>query len=137
MSHTAVTANRCDTCHDGTYTSQGTKGAFGTASYAGHVQTNGNDCVTCHATAKSGGYLSWAGGTYTHAATDTNCSGCHNGVSAQGLTTPPHIPVTGIQCSGCHVNTATSFTTYTMGTTGHAVVHATRCDACHNGSYKS
>jgi hypothetical protein len=137
MSHAAVTGSRCDACHNGSYTSQGTKGAYGTASYAGHVATSGNDCITCHATAQSGGYVSWAGGTYVHQVTDTNCSNCHNGVTATGLTTPPHIPVTGIQCSNCHVNTATSFTTYTMGTTGHAAVHATRCDACHSGAYKS
>ncbi len=49
-------------------------------------------------------------------------------------TTPPHIPVTGIQCSNCHTNTASSFTTYTMS---HAAVHATRCDTCHSGTYKS
>ncbi|HLJ78350.1 MAG TPA: hypothetical protein VKT75_13090 [Acidobacteriaceae bacterium] len=134
MSHAAVTGSRCDACHNGSYTSQGTKGAYGTASYAGHVATNGNDCITCHATAQSGGYVSWAGGIYVHQPTDTNCSACHNGVTATGETTPPHIPVTGIQCSNCHTNTATSFTTYTMS---HAAVHATRCDACHNGAYKS
>ena len=49
-----------------------------------------------------------------------------------GMTTPPHIPVTGVQCSNCHTNTAASFVTYTMN---HAAVSASRCDACHNGSY--
>ena len=63
---------------------------------------------------------------------DTNCSSCHNGTTATGKTTPPHIPVTGVQCSNCHTNTATSFTTYTMN---HSAVSASRCDACHNGSY--
>ena len=115
MSHAAVTGARCDACHNGSYTSQGTKGAYGTASYAGHVATNGNDCATCHAKAVSGGYVSWAGATYVHAPTDTICSNCHNGVTATGKTTPPHIPVTGIECSNCHTSTATSFTTYTMG----------------------
>ncbi|MDE2364589.1 MAG: hypothetical protein KGM42_18070 [Hyphomicrobiales bacterium] len=141
MSHTAVTALRCDACHNGSYTAEGTKGAYGTASYAGHVPTNGNDCVTCHAAAKSGGYVSWSGGTYTHSAADTNCIGCHNGSTATGLTTPPHIPTATLQCSGCHSNTGTSFTASPgylgMGTTGHGVVHAIRCDTCHNGSYKS
>jgi len=134
MSHAAVTGSRCDSCHSGSYTSQGTKGAYGTASYAGHVPTNANDCATCHAKAVSGGYVSWAGGTYVHTAADTNCSSCHNGATATGLTTPPHIPVTGIQCSNCHTSSATSFTTYTMS---HAAVHATRCDSCHNGAYRS
>jgi hypothetical protein len=134
MTHSAVTSSRCDSCHNGSYTSQGTTGAYGTASYAGHVPTNGNDCVTCHAKAVSGGYVSWSGGTYVHSASDTNCSSCHNGTTATGNTTPPHIPVKGIQCSNCHTNTATSFTTYTMS---HAAVHATRCDSCHSGAYKS
>ena len=30
---------------------EGTKGALGTASYAGHVATTGRDCITCHASA--------------------------------------------------------------------------------------
>jgi hypothetical protein len=134
MNHGAVTASRCDSCHSGAYTSQGTKGAYGTASYSGHVATNGADCTTCHAKAVSGGYVSWAGATYVHSASDTNCSSCHNDSTATGETTPPHIPVTSIQCSNCHTNTSTSFTTYTMS---HAAVHATRCDSCHSGAYKS
>ena len=134
MNHAAVTAARCDSCHNGSYTSQGTKGAYGTASYAGHVATSGKDCATCHAGAASGGYVSFAGGTYAHAATDTNCSGCHNGTTAAGMTTPPHVPATGVQCSNCHSNTASSFTAYTMN---HAAVTAARCDSCHNGSYTS
>ena len=105
---------------------------MGTASFSGHVATNGADCASCHARSVSGGYVSWTGGVFTHKATDTNCSSCHNGAAAKGMTTPPHIPVTGIQCSNCHVNTAASFTTYTMS---HSAVHATRCDSCHNGSY--
>ena len=133
MTHSAVSGSRCDSCHNGSYTSEGTKGAYGTASYAGHVPTSGQDCAICHATAKTT-YTSWAGGIYIHQPTDTNCSNCHNGVTATGNTTPPHIPVTGIQCSNCHTNTASSFTTYTMS---HAAVHATRCDTCHSGTYKS
>ncbi len=133
MTHSAVSSMRCDACHNGSYTSQGTKGAQGTASYAGHVATGGQDCVTCHASAATT-YTSWAGGVYTHQPSDTNCSSCHNGTTATGNTTPPHIPVTGVQCSNCHTNTATSFTTYTMT---HSAVSSMRCDACHNGSYTS
>ncbi len=131
MAHSAVSASRCNSCHNGSYTGQGTKGALGTASFPGHVATNGADCVTCHAVAATG-FTSWAGGKFTHAATDTNCSSCHNGTTATGLTTPPHIPVSGVQCSNCHTNTAASFTTYTMT---HAAVSTSRCDSCHNGSY--
>ena len=63
--------------------------------------------------------------TYVHQPSDTNCSSCHNGTTATGNTTPPHIPVTGVQCSNCHTNTATSFVTYTMT---HSAVSASRCD---------
>ena len=48
------------------------------------------------------------------------------------MTTPPHVPVSGVQCSNCHTNTAASFVTYTMT---HSAVSASRCDSCHNGSY--
>src|SRR5215475_10627004 len=132
--HGSVSASRCDSCHNGSYTGEGTTGALGTASLPGHVATNGADCKTCHASAAST-FASWSGGTFVHAATDTNCSSCHNGTTATGMKTPPHIPVTGVQCSKCHTNTAKSFTTYTMGSVGHAAVSANRCDSCHNGSY--
>ena len=131
MSHTAVSASRCEACHNGSFTGEGTKGAQGTVSYAGHVATGGRDCITCHASAGTT-YTSWAGGIYVHQASDTNCSSCHNGTTATGNTTPPHIPVSGVQCSNCHSNAATSFVTYTMS---HAAVSASRCDACHNGSF--
>jgi hypothetical protein len=133
MNHSAVSVSRCDSCHNGSYTSQGTKGALGTASFAGHVATSGRDCITCHASAASS-FTSWAGATFAHAATDTNCSSCHNGTIATGMTTPPHIPAATVQCSNCHNNTAASFTTYTMN---HTAVSASRCDSCHNGSYTS
>ena len=133
MTHAAVSGSRCDSCHNGSYTGEGTKGAFGTAAYPGHVATNGWDCVTCHATAATT-FTSWAGGNFVHLPTDTNCSTCHNGTTATGLTTPPHVPVTGVQCSNCHSNTAASFVTYTMT---HSAVSASRCDACHNGSFTS
>ena len=48
------------------------------------------------------------------------------------MTTPPHIPGDGVQCSNCHTNTAASFVTYTMS---HSAVSAIRCNSCHNGSY--
>ncbi|HWN52974.1 MAG TPA: hypothetical protein VNO18_24690, partial [Xanthobacteraceae bacterium] len=89
--HGMVSASRCDACHNGSYLSQGTTGALGTVSFPGHVATFGNDCNTCHATAAST-FASWAGGVHVHAATDTNCSSCHNGVLATGMKTPPHIP---------------------------------------------
>src|SRR5262245_51809413 len=47
---------------------------------------------------------------------------------------PAHIPIGTLQCVNCHTSSATSFTTYTMN---HAAVKASRCDACHNGSFTS
>ena len=131
ITHSAVTGTRCDSCHNGAYTAEGTKGAQGTAAYPGHVATAGRDCVTCHASAATT-YTSWAGGTYVHQASDTNCSSCHNGTTALGMTTPPHVPIAGVQCSNCHTNTAASFVSYTMT---HSAVSTARCDSCHNGSY--
>src|SRR5215471_18164194 len=46
MSHAAVSSSRCDSCHNGAYTSQGTSGAQGTASFPNHVATSGRDCST-------------------------------------------------------------------------------------------
>ena len=126
-----MSASRCDSCHNGSYTGEGTKGAQGTASFPNHVATNGWDCSTCHVSAATT-FISWAGGAYVHQPTDTNCSTCHNGTVALGLKTPPHVPVTGVECSNCHTNTAPSFVTYTMV---HSAVSAARCDSCHNGSY--
>ena len=131
MNHTAVNGSRCDSCHNGSYAAEGTKGAQGTASFSGHLPTNGQDCLACHAKAANG-YTSWAGAKYVHAANDTNCSSCHNGTTAAGKTTPPHVPVGTVQCSNCHTNTATSFVTYTMN---HSAVNGSRCDSCHSGSY--
>ena len=131
MNHSAVVGSRCDACHNGAYTAQGTVGAFGTAQYPNHVPTSGQDCTTCHATAASS-YISWAGAVFVHQAGDTNCSNCHNGVMALGKTTPPHLPVGAVQCSNCHTSAAASFTTYSMN---HAAVSGSRCDSCHNGPY--
>ncbi len=126
MNHAAVAASRCDSCHNGSFTSEGTSGAQ--AKGTGHVATTA-DCSTCHKTTTS-----WAGAAYTHQANDTNCLSCHNGTTATGMTTPPHIPTATLQCSSCHTNTAASFTSYTMN---HATVTSIACGACHNGSYTS
>ena len=102
------------------------------ASYAGHVATNGRDCATCHASAATTASPAGPAAPITHQATDTNCSSCHNGTTATGKTTPPHIPTAPRSAANCHTNTASSFTTYTMN---HSAVSASRCDACHNGAY--
>jgi len=101
------------------------------------MATGGADCVTCHTKAQSGGYVSWAGtGTFTHTAADAGiCASCHNGTTATGESSPPHVPVS-VSCDNCHSYANPSFNTpyYTMS---HAAVHAERCDACHSGAYKN
>ena len=115
-----VRASRCDSCHNGSFTSRGHRGRAGHRLVPRSCADEWRDCSTCHAGAASA-FASWAGGAFTHAATDTNCSNCHNGTTATGMKTPPHIPVTGVQCSNCHTNTAANFTTYTMS---HSAVSA-------------
>ncbi|MFX6296459.1 cytochrome c3 family protein, partial [Acinetobacter baumannii] len=82
-------------------------------------------CATCHAKAAAS-FTNWSGGSYVHGASDTNCVNCHNGKTATGFTTPPHVPTASTQCSNCHSNTAASFVSYTMN---HAAVATVRCDA--------
>ncbi len=81
MKHSAVSGSRCDSCHNGSYTGEGTKGAQGTASYPNHVATGRTRLLICHASAATT-FTSWAGGGYVHPPTDTNCSTCHNGTTA-------------------------------------------------------
>ena len=134
MNHSAVSASRCDACHNGSYTAEGTKGAQGTASYPNHVATGGRDCG--HLPRKAAASFVELGGRYStlHQAERHQLLELPQRHRATGMTTPPHIPVAGVQCSNCHTNTAASFTTYTMN---HAAVSASRCDSCHNGSYTS
>ena len=62
MNHTVTSATRCDTCHNGSYTTQGTSGAQ--AKVSNHVPTTitgALDCTTCHniTIATSIGSMSW------------------------------------------------------------------------------
>jgi hypothetical protein len=51
MGHNVVTSMRCDACHNGTYTSQGTLGAYGkVTTHIPTTITTGLDCNTCHTT---------------------------------------------------------------------------------------
>jgi hypothetical protein len=65
INHALVTATRCYTCHNGSYTTQGTMGAQ--AMVTNHIPTTitggtgGLDCTTCHVTptyTSSTGWLS-------------------------------------------------------------------------------
>ena len=133
MNHSAVSASRCDSCHNGSFTGEGTKGAHGHGLVPGPRRDQRPDCVSCHASAAAG-FASWAGGTLRP-----------RGDRHQLLELPQRHhrdrpedaaahPGAGVQCSNCHSNTAASFTTYTMN---HTAVSASRCDSCHNGSFTS
>ena len=124
MSHTVVSGVPCSACHAGAFVSQGNSGAQ--AKGPNHVATAA-ECSSCHTSTTS-----WAGAAFAHSPSDTNCAGCHNGATATGMKTPPHIPTGAIQCGSCHANTAASFATYSMN---HAAVAGVPCGACHNGAY--
>ncbi|MDE2577465.1 MAG: hypothetical protein KGL46_01545 [Hyphomicrobiales bacterium] len=116
MDHTGIVSG-CATCHNNV-------NALGKP--ANHIQTT-LPCEACHKST-----VTFAGAYYQHAPGDTDCASCHNGKTAIGPKTPPHIPVAGVQCSNCHSNTAPSFASYSMN---HPAVSGQRCDACHNGAF--
>ncbi|MBU1427085.1 MAG: hypothetical protein KKH12_06665, partial [Gammaproteobacteria bacterium] len=58
--HAAVASARCDTCHNGAYTTQGTLGAYGKV--GNHIPTTittGLDCNTCHTTTSYSSLANW------------------------------------------------------------------------------
>jgi hypothetical protein len=127
MSHTAVTATSCATCHNGAYTSQGTQGAL--AKPTGHVVTTAA-CNTCHTS-----FTTFLGASNHTSVTPGTCGTCHGGQSATTVSkTAGHIPTTGNGCDSCHTKGYTSFAGATMN---HSVTGSTRCDTCHNGAYTS
>ncbi len=125
MNHTLVAATTCSTCHGGAYISENaqTKGLT-------HIPVS-VECNVCHTSTTD-----WTSRTMNHTAVvATPCSTCHSGgyVSENAQTKgAPHIPVT-VECSNCH----TSTTVWTTGSMNHAVVTATACVQCHNGTYVS
>ena len=145
--HTAVGAGTgaytCASCHDNThsYTGVVVKPTLASA----HISYNspGVDCGTssCHTSLTA--FTSWTMGTTGHANVATAvplCATCHdNGVALPAsvvkkpATGAPagHIPyIGGTACSSCHGNGDVSFTTWTMGTTGHPFASGT-CQSCH------
>ena len=97
MDHTVVTAQRCDTCHNGSYLNYGKN--FGGAKQKAltHVPTQA-DCGSCHTT------QSWVVNHATiHAGITTGCVNCHNGTYAPGKSSyAAGHPVTSDQCETCH-----------------------------------
>jgi nitrate/TMAO reductase-like tetraheme cytochrome c subunit len=92
MNHTLVTATRCDTCHNGSYATQGTSGAQ--AMVTTHIPitiTSGLDCNTCHkiTAAASIASMSWLTEKMNHNAAQGGgpvyCVTCHlSGVTYLG-----------------------------------------------------
>ncbi len=124
----------CGTCHNG---------ATALGKPAWHMVTTAV-CDACHTQANTNNFTTFLGatGAVDHAALTPpaagSCqrAGCHDGVGAKGLSTG-HIPVAGLSCDsgGCHKVFGGAVTSFAGAVMSHAVVTATRCDVCHNGSY--
>ena len=112
MNHTVVTTAQCKTCHNGSFTSQGTQGALGKpTNHIPEVQLlNGAamDCNACHTSTTAFTTM-----TMNHNASQGNgagwCKGCHlSGTSYLGnmqkksLTHQRSTGVTDCSQSGCH-----------------------------------
>jgi hypothetical protein len=92
MDHTAVTAQRCDSCHTSSYSSYGSR-----PKPREHVQTTA-DCLVCHST------RNWdVSHSKLHAGITTDCLTCHDGQTAVGKSSYAlgH-PTTSDQCELCH-----------------------------------
>ena len=120
FNHSKVGTMRCDTCHNGAYSSYGSIGKS-----SGHPATSaGQDCNACHTNT-----VSFAGATFNHAGVTTGCNSCH-------LSDKPsnHLPVpAGSECYLCHRVPPDSFTI--AANYSHSKVTTMRCDSCHNGQY--
>jgi hypothetical protein len=135
MNHAGVSTTTCTTCH-----TQGPAGAtFATGVVpvfkpANHVPFTPSslDCKTCHSS-----LTSFKVGSMSHAGIVSGCQNCHGnappGIAFANVTPTfkpvNHIATTGLDCSGCHVNTAT----FTARTMNHSFVNATTCNGCHTG----
>jgi hypothetical protein len=133
----------CATCHNGVQ-AIGMGDALRLSGIAHMVTTL--PCDSCHTAANTNNYTTFLGATnYTHSAADAGqCrkSGCHDGVSAKGLSAfPKHVPLptpsTSCDAGGCHKNTGVppTFAGALMNSTAHAAVASMACTSCHNGTY--
>lgn len=124
----------CSTCHNGSYTSQGSFLGGAKAKHSGHVVTTA-ECNTCHQ-----GFISFLGGAFNHATATPPvagiCGTCHNGTKALGK--PATHITTSLSCdnAGCHGNTtppANNYTSFAGLTFNHTGVVAGTCGTCHLG----
>jgi hypothetical protein len=135
MNHPAVEAvpMNCSTCHNGSYTSQGSFLGGAKAKTANHVVTTA-ECGTCHL-----GRSSFLGGLFNHTTASPPvagiCQTCHNGVKALGKTnTVTHTTAPGntASCDTCHTNT-NNYTTFAGALFSHTGVVIGTCGTCHLG----
>ncbi|MGE0314999.1 MAG: cytochrome c3 family protein [Lautropia sp.] len=135
MNHAVVPTTSCRTCHNGSFTSQGSTGALGKP--GNHVPESalpGGGALDCNACHKAG-FTSWAPARlHVNASVSTGCASCHTGayLAAVGKpATPVHAGVT--VCESCHSSTAS----WSVASFTHAAANAVgtgTCDTCHNGS---
>lgn len=92
MDHTKVTAQRCDTCHNGSYKSYGAE-----SKESDHIPTIA-DCKSCHGTSN------WdVSHSAIHAGITTGCVSCHDGNYAPGKSSyAAGHPITSDACETCH-----------------------------------
>jgi len=135
MSHPAVEAVpiNCSTCHNGSYTSQGSFLGGAKAKTPNHVATTA-ECGTCHL-----GRSSFLGGLFVHSSAQPPVAGicrtCHNGTKALGPTnSTSHTTSPGntASCDTCH-GTANGYTSFAGASFTHAGVVAGTCGTCHLG----
>jgi hypothetical protein len=132
MNHPAVEAvpMNCSTCHNGSYTSQGSFLGGAKAKTANHVVTSA-ECGTCHL-----GRSSFLGGLFNHATASPPvagiCQTCHNGVKALGKTNSATHNGTTASCDTCH-GTANGYTSFAGAAFNHVGVVAGTCGTCHLG----
>jgi Cytochrome c7 and related cytochrome c len=135
MNHAAVTGTSCITCHNGSYTSQGSFYGGAKAKTANHITTTpaNADCNSagCHV-----GFQTFLGAAFNHVAANPPvagiCQTCHNGVKALGKTNSVTHNGTTASCDTCHGN-ANSYTSFAGAAFGHAGVVAGTCGTCHLG----
>jgi hypothetical protein len=133
--HSTLTAN-CNSCH-----AVGAVVGVKTQS-TGHISTAGKDCSDCHGSTQIPGGFSSVKASIANPhptttpinATYPTCATCHNGTVATGQI-GGHI-ATSADCGTCHDFKAASFTTFTMGATGHAVATGA-CETCHGAGMRT
>ncbi len=163
-SHAPINGAQCDACHTSTATGGFAIYTMGTTGHtAAGITSTTQDCTACHAANYFGvvikpsthvatssncstsgchsSFTSFAGATYTHQPTDTNCNQCHIAGNAVGamVEVSNHVPTGTILCSACHTSQLIGgFASYTLASVHSALsitTGSTNCASCHAASY--